>query len=314
MFRSFILAAALTLLVGLLTGVPIPAAHAEAGSITVNPIGTKTAPYHGKYRVSPSYTKRGDAVVDSATITVTKGNKTVARDATSVSLAAGTYTVTQKVRYRPFDYQTRQEEVVAVGTWFADYATTPYAATCNLTSRTSTTDTTGTWTGTCDVPQAHIPGTVKVAGTWQLEDVYLHLYNSVGEDVYAGVHDGDAGFEFNPYGRLQALTSLTKPVTEKVYGPSVTITQAQSLTVKAGRKDCATKADYKKVKASLRLGRGDSVKKVAKRLFSKGSRYAFERINGHTIEVRVYDMCSTAKVVAVGFADGRAVKKATGYN
>ncbi|MCE1174703.1 MAG: hypothetical protein LWW77_08875 [Propionibacteriales bacterium] len=311
--RILILAAALSMLIGLLAAAPPSTAHADAGSVTITPIGgTQFTAYKAKYRLAPSYKATGDVVVDSATVTVVKGTKTIAADWPVVGLGPGTYTVTQKVSYRPFTYQTRQDEVVSVGTWIELYPTAPYSPTCTLTSTTSTSADAGDWAGTCDVPGSGVSGTVKVEGTWELQDAYSHLFNSEGDEVYAFFDVPEIGSVFHPWAKLKSLSTLTKPVTEKVYGASATITQTQKLTVKAGRKNCATRTDYKKLKVSKRLGHGSSTKTVSKRLFSKGSRYFYDVVNGHTLEVRVYLACEPGYGVAVGFIDGHAYNKAYG--
>ncbi len=314
--RILILAAALSMLVGLLAATPPTAAHSEAPPVTINPIGgTQFTPYRGTYSLSPRYTASGDVQVDSATVTVKKGKKTVARDVRTVKLAAGKYTVTQKVTYRPFSYQDRQEVIVAVGSHVPDAANSMYLDLCTLTSWTALSEVTGTWKATCVVRSGASTaelGTVGTEGTWTQGDTFITLLNDAGEGVFSSV-SFEVGDDFPAAARLKATTELSRTVTDKVYGTSVTVTQTQKLTVKAGAKDCATYSDYKKVKAPKKIGRGDSVKTVARRLHSAGWRYSYEELYGHSAEVRVYQSCSTGLAVAVGFIDGRAYTKAFGY-
>lgn len=310
--RFFILATALAVLVGLLIGVPVSAAHAEANPpVTITPLSPATVSYKNKYILIPRYSKTYTVEHSTATVTVTQGNKLIASHVDSVELYAGTYTVTQTVTYSGYAYQSRQVETVAVGTWIQPYPIGPANPGCKITSKTSVTDTTGTWTGACDVPP-YWGETVKVEGTWQLADGNIHLLNSVGEEAYSYPSDLDYRWlQFDSHAKLQALTNLTKWVTDKV-DQSGTVTSTQTLTITEGPKNCATRADYKKVKATKKRHRGDSIKKVAKRLFSPGEVYLSKVIGGHTIEVRIYEMCSGPKVIAVGFGDGHAIKKAMG--
>lgn len=314
--RLFILASALAVSIGLLTGVPISPAHAAPGAVTINPIaGTQITPYRGKYSLTPRYTASGDVQVDSATVTVKKGKKTVARDIRTVNLAAGKYTVTQKVTYRPFSYLDRQEVIVAVGSHVPDAANSLLLGSCTLTSWTALSETTGTWKATCMVLSGANTaelGTIGTEGTWAQGDTFITLLNDTGEGVFSSV-SFEVGDHFPAAARLKATTQLSRTVTDKVYGASVTVTQTQKLTVKAGHKDCATYGDYKKVKAPKKIGRGDSVKTVARRLHSRGWQYSYEELYGHSAEVRVYQSCSTGLAVAVGFIDGRAYTKAFGY-
>lgn len=108
-----LLAAALT--AALLTGgvavapTTAPADAAPRTSVTVAKIPTKTAPYRGKVTVRPVVKKTGNAQVVTKTLTVktrAKKPRTVARNAASVRLAKGSYTVTSRATYKTFTLRT----------------------------------------------------------------------------------------------------------------------------------------------------------------------------------------------------------------
>jgi hypothetical protein len=312
--RILILAAALSVLVGLLAAAPPSTAHAEAGSVTINAIGsTKFTAYKAKYRLAPSYSATGDVVVDSATVTVKKGTKTVANNVAAANLAPGKYTVTQTVSYRPFTTETRQQLVADSGTWISRSGTLR-PNTCTITDWVSTSESSGTWKATCTVDRdSGTPplGTVGTEGAWS--DAGTNIFLESEESFTLAAEESFAvGSRFSPINRFKTTTPLYETLSDKLYGPSATIAKTQKLTVKAGRKNCATRTDYKKLKVSKRLWHGSSIKATAKRLFSKGSLYYSGVASGFPVEVRVYAACTPGYVVAVGFIDGHAYTKAYG--
>ena len=70
--------------------------------VKITKIKTITAPYKGKALLKPTYTITGNVEVKKATLTIKKDGKTVKKNVKKVKLAAGKYTVTQKVTYRTF--------------------------------------------------------------------------------------------------------------------------------------------------------------------------------------------------------------------
>ena len=72
----------------------------KAPAVTINKIGTKTVKGSAKATVKPSYKKAKNVKIKSAVLTVKKGKKTVAKNKSSVKLAAGTYQVTTAVKYQ----------------------------------------------------------------------------------------------------------------------------------------------------------------------------------------------------------------------
>jgi hypothetical protein len=312
--RLFILGSALAMLAGLLISAPPSIAHAVASTVTINTIGTKTTPYRGQSTIAPSYSVSGQVQVDKAAVTVAAGAKVVANRASSVRLSPGTYTLTQEVTYRTYSYQTRQQEIIAAGSWLSPYGTSDdiYPTQCAITSAPTTGDNTGTWTATCHLAQLNVgvlEGTVDTEGTWAFDGIIFVLSNSENEEVDMIPSQLNVDHLFGPTGKILATTALTKSVTEKVYQPSVTATKVETLTIKAGARDCATFADYKKVKATKKIKKGNSVKVVAHKLFSAGVRYSYERRGRYLLEIRVYKACTAGKAMAVGFVNGHAYAK-----
>lgn len=90
----------LTVCLALVT-VGVGASTASAASaVTVSKIASKTAPYKGKATVEPAVSKAKGTKVLSKKLTVKQGSRTVAKNKTSVKLAAGTYEVTTTVKYK----------------------------------------------------------------------------------------------------------------------------------------------------------------------------------------------------------------------
>lgn len=90
------------------TAAPLPAsahsvgvvAAAKTAPVKIKTIGTKTVKGSAKATVKPSYTKAKNVTIKSALLTVTKGKKSVAKNKSSVKLAAGSYKVTTTVKYK----------------------------------------------------------------------------------------------------------------------------------------------------------------------------------------------------------------------
>jgi hypothetical protein len=77
-----------------------PAAVKATGKVTVKKIATKTVKRGKKTTVKASYKVSGKVKIVSARVTVTKGKKSYGKNKSSVSLAAGKYTVKQQVSYK----------------------------------------------------------------------------------------------------------------------------------------------------------------------------------------------------------------------
>lgn len=80
--------------------VSVVAAKKAAPAVTIKKIGNKTVSGKAKATIKPKYSKAKKVTIKSATLTVKKGKKTVAKNKTSVKLAAGTYKVTTTVKYK----------------------------------------------------------------------------------------------------------------------------------------------------------------------------------------------------------------------
>lgn len=239
---GLLLAATLVLVGGLVVGTP-SAAVAAAPSVTFAKIASKTAPYKGKTTIKPNVRKAGAVEISKKTLTVKKGSRTVARDASSVRLAAGTYKVTQKVTYRTYSTKTTTETVkkkvvgVASGTdvnvtctasavipEYFEGDPTPWGATVN---------------GTCTSPKFDGKH-VMAAFLLNLDDEWWG-FNDDNLDEFTTPALPVAGAPFsavlNPDGDLMKTTTVTKKVTKKVYSSLKTKTsKAQTLVIKQGKK------------------------------------------------------------------------------
>ncbi|MFJ2617912.1 hypothetical protein [Glutamicibacter sp. NPDC087344] len=80
--------------------VSVVAAKKATLAVTIKKIGNKTVSGSAKATIKPSYSKVKNVKVKSATLTVKKGSKTVAKNKTSAKLATGTYKVTTTVKYQ----------------------------------------------------------------------------------------------------------------------------------------------------------------------------------------------------------------------
>ncbi len=101
-FRRFRMGSALVLAAGLLLGnVPYAATAAPSkATVSIGAIPTKYVQAKKKTTIKPALVKKGTVNVRSATLTVTSGKKTVAKNKTSAALGAGTYKVQTKITYR----------------------------------------------------------------------------------------------------------------------------------------------------------------------------------------------------------------------
>lgn len=75
-------------------------ADAAGASVAVRAIAQKTVSAGERAIVAPAYSARKDVRVRSATVTVRRGSRWIARGARSARLAPGTYRVTSQVRYQ----------------------------------------------------------------------------------------------------------------------------------------------------------------------------------------------------------------------
>lgn len=80
--------------------VSVAAAKKAAPAVTIKKIGNKTISGKSKATIKPKYSKAKKVTIKSATLTVKKGKKTVAKNKASVKLAPGTYKVTTTVKYK----------------------------------------------------------------------------------------------------------------------------------------------------------------------------------------------------------------------
>lgn len=82
-----------------LSQVYVAATAKAAPAVTIKKIGNKTVSGTSKATIKPSYSKAKKVTVKSATLTVKKGKKTIAKNKSSVKLPIGTYKVTTTVKY-----------------------------------------------------------------------------------------------------------------------------------------------------------------------------------------------------------------------
>lgn len=77
-------------------------AEAAAKPVTINKIASKTVESGKSATVKPNVSTAGQVKVTSKKLTVKKGAKTVAKKKSSVSLKAGSYSVTTTVKYKTY--------------------------------------------------------------------------------------------------------------------------------------------------------------------------------------------------------------------
>lgn len=221
------LAAALAIAVGLTV---VGAAPAQAAAqVTIKKIGTKTAPYKSKVKLTPQVKTSGDVFTTSETLTVKKGKKTVAKNKKSVKLKPGKYKVSTTVKYQTITDSTRETVVIPVGgTITNDFSADITLGMCDVTSYRSDTD----FDFACDV----------------LGGNHTRV-NFTDDDIIAYRAGWDVTKVRSNYIWLSAVrapVNITRSEVVTTYGPSKTKTRTQSLKVKAGRKppSCATYNKY----------------------------------------------------------------------
>lgn len=239
---GLLLAAALVLAGGLVVGTP-SAAQAAAPRVTISKIASKTAPYKGKTTVKPNIKASGAVTISKKTLTVTKGSRTIAKNASSARLSAGTYKVTQKVTYRTYSTktttQTVKKKVVGVASG------TDVTVTCTASSvipefiEDDPTPYGATIQGTCTSPK--FDGTHAMAAfLFDLDDEWWG-FNDDNLDEFTTLSLPVVGVPFsailNPDGDLMKTTTVTKKVTKKVYSALKTKTsKTQTLVIRQGKK------------------------------------------------------------------------------
>lgn len=297
-------------------GGTVPAAHADGsvaasaaatGSVSLRTITTKTAPYRGKATVKPSYATSGRVSVDAALLTVKKGRTYSARNKPSAALAAGSYTVTQTLRYRPYSLRTVQKTVRSAGaTITAEDSMWQFDCTLSAYSSAAETGTVG-----CTVVSATTGEQWKVSYPVTREEDYARSPQLVDAYVYSW-GEWIVGTEVYP-SAIVLPKALTRATTQKVYGSSRTVRKSQKLTVKAGAKPrtCATAADFNKVAADFDEPSiyGDSKSRVTALLHNAGTRTSYSVYDTQVLEFRSYRACTKNTYISVGFENGYAYFK-----
>lgn len=223
---------------------PLATTAYASGSLSVKKIGTKTAPYKKSVTVSPSYKRTGNVQVSSALLTVKKGKKTVKKNAKKVKLKAGTYKVTQKVKYRTWSNTKARKVVVTPGQkLFSEYLTAdgdPFIDQCTYTavSRPNLTMQCNVmkWVSDSDVSL----GNFKVTGSFT-EDVsgyVTYKIDGASHSGYTSVPVVGGFFDLDALGvvGISATKNLHETITKRKYSKYKTKTKTHKLKVKQGKK------------------------------------------------------------------------------
>jgi hypothetical protein len=262
------------------------AAPAQAADqVTISKIGTKTAKYKAKAKLNPVVKTSGNVALDSKSLTVKKGKKTIAKNKRSVNLKAGTYKVTTNVKYRTYTNTTQQVPSIAAGDLIVSSnisAEGPHIGTpCAVTSYRSDTD----FNISCDVIGG-LPA--KIDAT----DDNISSYSRYGGGV------GDARYGSVRVDFLRSPVLITETAPAKAYSSPKTKTRTQTVKVKAGKKPappakCATYAKFKQVGNDMTMGE-------VKRLLGRSS-VQYEA--GQYVNLK-YKPCKSGQYFVVLFDDG----------
>ncbi len=94
-------AVAVMVTAGMVAAVPPLEAQATTTTVTINKIATPPRVAKGKKAtIKPSVSAKGNVTVQSKTLTVAKGGKTIVKDKPSAALGVGTYNVATTVKYK----------------------------------------------------------------------------------------------------------------------------------------------------------------------------------------------------------------------
>lgn len=221
--------------VSMTVGVSAASAATHKTPVTIGKLSSKTAPYGKKVAVKPKVTHTTSAKVVSARLTVKKGGSTVARNKTTVKLAAGTYKVTTTAKYKTSrtvkKTTTSSKNVVTV----KPYSTT--RVTCTA-SRVDILDEglielDGSCTG------AAFDGTVALRNLGAFDDDPWWGYDDDANALeFAAVPTVGKAFSatLDPGKNLYKKKQVTTTTTTKVWSAVKTKTKTQTLVIKAGKK------------------------------------------------------------------------------
>lgn len=287
--RQRLLAASVGAIV--LTGIVSVPAGAATGSVSIGKIRTQTAPYKKAVTVKPRVSTHGQATISSKKLTVKKGKKTVARNRSSARLKAGTYSVTQTVKYRTFGYATKNVVAIAAGDQIY-FDGDPV----NLDGCTVTVSNEDAFSATCNIFGATTP-TVVVTDRAAIDVPTESLVP--GDSIYPG--------------SIVTPRTIYRSTKVRKYGKTRTTTRKQSLKIKAGKKPrtCATKADFDRVRWDFDdpENYGDTKARVKTLLHSSGKQTQYSDYGDYVIEFRDYKTCDKDASLSVGFFAGYAYAK-----
>jgi hypothetical protein len=177
--------------------------------------------------IKPKVTVKGQAKVSSKKLTVKKGNKTLAKNKSSVKLGKGTYKLTTTVKYRTYTTGTVTTQVVAPG------ATA--AVTCTATNVRERTD--------------YVPGVGTTTNGSEITGLSCQGANwgspiTAGGTVTCDINNVCAEFYGLKYGDTRRVSKAGSPTHWELTG---TITPAQGITVEtpSAAKYSATKTAKK---------------------------------------------------------------------
>lgn len=222
----------------------VPSVVSSTGKVTVNRIGTATAPRGKKAIVRPSATASGNAQVVSKTVAVAQNRKFLARNVTTASLGPGTYSVTSTVQYKTWTNKTvkkavRTTKLVSDGSKLVPMNCTIGAVETHwiegLEVQLMYLNCTGAFDGVYKARAGYFPYTddnifYGVAGTNLWGDSFP------AEPRIRPIIGGKFSTSVYPLERkVYKTTTETKTYVEKVWSKTQVKSLAQTLVVKAGR-------------------------------------------------------------------------------
>lgn len=290
--------------VALLLGSAVPA---EAATPSIKPIKAATADYQKSVRIKPSYTVPSGVVVSKARLTVKKGSRTVARNASSAALKAGTYRVTQTLTYRTFTTKSRSVVVVPRGSrieseaWmYEDQA--PFIESCTYTRVDSAASTLTVncpvYRMTADFDQVRL-GSFNFSGSY-VEDGSGMYHVTVAGDVAGDYSEPAVGGTID-LESIVAPSALSVSQRYRAYSGFRTKQATHTLRVKQRPKPrgCSKPADFRKVH------NGMSVAQV-RRVMQNGGKVTYSS-GGYVL--RQYKTCDKYDYMSVSFEGGYVYDK-----
>ena len=215
----------------------VPGTKSTPTKVTIKKIASKTAPYHGKTTIKPRVTASGKVSLKSKRLTVKHGKKTVAKNKTSVKLAAGTYKVTTKATYKTYKVSTTTKTVTKKKVGVAMF--TDVTVSCTPTSVVP--DAYGDFDIKAGCTSSRFDGTRKVSMTlWDEGDGTYWGFDETTLDSLTTTAAPAVGKSFratlNPGDDLKKSYQTKQTTSKKVWSKTKSKSLTQKLVIKQGKR------------------------------------------------------------------------------